>query len=107
MIINPIRVVIFGLLLAGCTTVFPSVKQIEEAQLVREEVDLQVLHDGRILMVTNCQECHRLIPPTSHASQEWGPISERMGALSGLDPSESAAVGSYMEYAARWNQMSR
>ena len=105
--IDPIRVAMLGLLLAGCTTVFPSAVQIQEAQLITEKVELDVLHDGRLKMITSCQECHRLIPPTAHPPEDWGPISERMGSLSGLDPVESTAVGAYMEHAARWNQLRR
>ena len=105
--IDPIRLAILGLALAGCTTIFPSAEQIEEAQLVSEKVDSKVLRSGRTLMITTCQECHRLVPPTTHAPQEWGPITERMGSMSGLDPSESAAVGAYLERAALWNEMQR
>jgi hypothetical protein len=102
--VTPLRIVLLALAGAGCTTVFPSAEQLEEAQLVGTGLDLDTLRRGRVLMVTTCQDCHRLFPPQKHLPAEWGPISERMGSISGLDSTESAAVGAYLEHAARWNQ---
>lgn len=51
---------------------------------------------GRVAMLSNCSECHRIFMPEEYTKEEWAPILDRMLPLVSLDKEEKMALRAYI-----------
>jgi len=78
----PRRLILAGLVLAGCGPVIPPVTPdlVTTAQARGMATDLAQLERGRSLYTTRCSTCHALHDPQEKTVAEWPALVEVMGA---------------------------
>ncbi len=57
--------------------------------------------EGRLLMLSQCGQCHRVFLPEEYSKEEWEPILKRMLPLVSITPEDRAALKEYIMAAAR------
>ena len=87
------------LTLAGCLTIEEMAPPVGPAFLrtgTKNGVTLSILERGREVYLADCTRCHSVEPISRYSKTHWHTIIERMGPLSKLDESGTAALQAYV-----------
>ena len=92
-------VVAAALLVAGCAM---STRTMPPAtELGGDPGSLESLERGRMLIVTECSECHRIYWPQEYSSRIWPEVLDDMGKRASLNEGQTHDIVEYYVAAAR------
>jgi hypothetical protein len=85
-------------LLSGCgfTNYVPPVSSQMATARKGQHVDLAMLHEGRMLFVHRCIECHTLPVLWRYSTEDWPEIVNSMSHRASLKPAEREAIIAYI-----------
>ena len=84
---------------AGCLTIEEMAPPVGPEFLrtrTKNDVALSVLERGREVYLADCTRCHSVEPISRYSKNHWHTIIKRMGPLSKLDESRTAALQAYV-----------